>query len=334
MSALRAGVIGLGVGAQHIAGYQACENCEVTAICDCDPEVLSRIGRQYPDISHYSSADALLDDDRIDIVSIASYDDAHAAQILRAIESSKHVFVEKPLCLLHDDARAIRAALQANPQIKLSSNLILRMSPRFNDLRQRIADGQLGRLYHLEADYLYGRKHKLTDGWRGRVDDYSVILGGAVHMIDLLRWLSGDEIVAVSACGNRIATRDTQFRYDDMAVGLLKFTNGAVGKVSANFACVHPHFHALSIYGDQGTFINGPQDATLIQLSSEGPQTQLLSTDYHTLPKGKLISGFVQAVLDDSEPPVPADDVFRTLSVCFALQEATQSDQWVTVEYL
>lgn len=334
MSILRAGVIGLGVGAQHIAGYHACEGCEVAAICDFDPEVLSRIGQQYPDITRYSSADALLDDDSINVVSIASYDDAHAAQVLKAIKAGKHIFVEKPLCLLREDAIAIRAALQANPQIKLSSNLILRMSPRFDDLRQRIADGQLGRLYHLEADYLYGRKYKLTEGWRGRVDDYSVILGGAVHMIDLLRWLSGDEIVAVSACGNPIATRETQFRYDDLAVGLLKFASGAVGKVSANFACVHPHFHALSIYGDLGTFINSMQDATLIQQTTEGPLNQLLSTDYRTLPKGQLISGFVQAVLNDSDPPVTTDDVFRTLSVCFALQEATQSDQWVTVEYL
>ena len=53
-------------------------------------------------------------------------------------------------------------------------------------MRELIAAGELGELFHLEGDYDYGRRHKLTDGWRGRIPYYSVVLGGAIHMVDLL----------------------------------------------------------------------------------------------------------------------------------------------------
>ena len=54
-----------------------------------------------------------------------------------------------------------------------------------------MAAGDLGRVYYMEADYNYGRIHKIVDGWRGAIDYYSVFLGGAVHMVDLLLWLTG-----------------------------------------------------------------------------------------------------------------------------------------------
>lgn len=334
MSTLRAGVIGLGVGAQHVEGYNSSEGSRTIAVCDSDPKALAAITQRHSRLKQYDNAEDLLGDPEIDIVSIASYDDVHADQAIRAIEAGKHVFVEKPLCLRKEDAVAIRAALNSNPEVQLSSNLILRMSPRFCDLRQRVSAGELGTLFHVEADYLYGRKHKLTDGWRGQVDDYSVLLGGAVHMVDLLRWVMNDEVVAVAACSNGIATRETQFRYDDMALGLLRFSSGAVGKVSANFACIHPHYHQLAIYGDQGSFINGPEQATLIRSTPKGPQTESINTPYRTLPKGLLIESFVASIRGSVAPLVTADDVFKTLSVCFALQEATQSDHWVPVHYL
>ena len=81
---------------------------------------------------------------------------------------------EKPLCLFLDEAVQIADALRKRPDLKLSSNLILRCSPRFKELKARILDGELGEIYAIEADYNYGRIEKLTDGWRGKIDFYSV----------------------------------------------------------------------------------------------------------------------------------------------------------------
>ena len=122
-----------------------------------------------PRIVVVEDAAIVVDDPSIDIVSIASFDDAHAAQVMRALDRGKHVFVEKPLCLTVEEFRAMEGRLTDNPKLRLSSNLILRASPRFIDLRQRIGEGGFGRLFNIEADYLYGRLEKLTAGWRSHI---------------------------------------------------------------------------------------------------------------------------------------------------------------------
>ncbi len=60
MVKLRAGIIGLGVGEQHIAGYQKHPGCEVVALCDSDERRLAYARRKYPAMQHYSYADDLL----------------------------------------------------------------------------------------------------------------------------------------------------------------------------------------------------------------------------------------------------------------------------------
>jgi predicted dehydrogenase len=117
-------------------------------------------------------------DTALQIVVVASYDDHLAAQ--------RHVFSEKPMCITEADAAAIRKALADAPGLRLSSNTILRVWPRFLNLRHKILSGSMGKLFYAEGDYNYGRLHKLSQGWRGRIPHYSVMLGGGVHMVDLL----------------------------------------------------------------------------------------------------------------------------------------------------
>ncbi len=334
MSKLRAGIIGLGVGEQHIAGYQNHPQCEVVALCDCDDRRLADARRKYPAMQHYSNADDLLADPGIDVVSIASYDNHHYGHTREAILAGKHVFVEKPLCVYPEEAQALRILLNDHPQVLLSSNLILRRVPRFLELRRMIAAGELGELFHVEGDYNYGRLHKITEGWRGRIEFYSVVYGGAVHMVDLLLWLTGDRVVEVSAVGNAIASRGSQFKFDDVAVGLLRFESGLVGKVSANYGCVMPHFHGLAIYGTKGTFINGPRDAQLYHSRDPEQPPRTIADDYPGVHKGALAYDFVESILSDRAPLVTLEDVFRSMSVCFAIEQARDQGRTVEVEYL
>ena len=170
MPELRAGIIGLGVGEQHIAGYEAHPGCVVTALCDFDPAKEEMARAKYPDKRFYRRDTDLLDDPDIDVVSIASFDDYHHAQLVRALNNRKHVFVEKPLCQFEEQLRDIRLGLINNPDLLISSNLILRQSPRFLWLKEQIDQGHMGRIYYMEGDYNYGRLHKIIGGWRGKLD--------------------------------------------------------------------------------------------------------------------------------------------------------------------
>lgn len=334
MKRLRAGIIGLGVGEKHIAGYQSHPECEVVALCDFSEEKLAMAGRRYPGVKLTSKAEELLKDPDIDIISIASYDNFHYQQIVQAIGHDKHIFIEKPLCLYESEAANIRQLLRQKPGLKMSSNLILRLSPRFRQLKQMITDGDLGQLFYVEGDYNYGRLHKITEGWRGKIDFYSVVYGGAVHMVDLLLWLTGERVVDVAAFGNDIASRGKGFRYNDMVVSILKFESGLTGKVAANFGCVSPHFHALNIYGTRATFVNGLDYATLFESRDPAQTAKKITTPYPGIEEGNLIFSFVESILDRSPAEAPVDDIFKTMSVCFAIEKATHQSDSVKVKYI
>jgi predicted dehydrogenase len=327
---LRAGVIGLGVGEQHVAGYLAHPACEVAAVCDLDEEKLAAQRARDPLVRTTRDADELLADPEIDVVSVASYDDVHYKHVRKALEAGKHVFVEKPLCHHTEEAVELHRLLSERPELRLSSNLVLRASPRFRELKERIARGGLGELYYVEADYDYGRLHKLTQGWRGDLEFYSVVYGGAVHVVDLLLWLTGDRVVEVSARGNRIASRDSKFRFNDLVVATLEFESGLLGKVTANFGCVMPHFHALQVFGTGATFVNGLDRATLY--TRDGAET--IETAYPGVTKDALVHGFVDAILDGGQPPVTADEVFAGMAVCFAIEASVRERSAVAVHGL
>lgn len=334
MGRLRAGVIGLGVGEKHAEALAANADCDLVALCDNDAERLAQVAARFPGVRAVEKDVEILDDPTIDLICIASYDDVHFTQTMRALDHGKHVFVEKPFVVHEHEARAVRKQLEKHKNLRLSSNLILRRSPRFLDLRQRIERGELGRLYHLEADYNYGRLDKITKGWRGRLDFYSAVHGGGVHVADLAMWLAGDRIVEVSAMGNAIASAGSGFKNFDNVVALVRFEHGAVGKVGVNFGCVMPHFHPVEVYGTQATFINGRECAWLY--TSRDPQVPpaRIETEYPGVHKGNLIASFVNAILGRGPADVNEQDVFASLSVCCAIERSAHTGAPVMVEYV
>jgi predicted dehydrogenase len=128
---LKAAVIGYGVGAKHAAAYHAMDGAELVAVCDFDVGKRAIAAAAFPSIKVVSDAAEILSDPSIDLVSIASHDDAHHAQAVAALSTGKHVFVEKPLYLSREEAVEIRALLKTNSELRLSSNFNLRTAPRF-----------------------------------------------------------------------------------------------------------------------------------------------------------------------------------------------------------
>jgi predicted dehydrogenase len=251
---INVGVIGLGVGAKHARVLYSNKKVNLVTLCDFDNKKINLYKKIFKNCKFTTNPDDIFKNPNIDIVSIASYDNFHAKHILQAIKYNKHFFVEKPFCLNINELNKICLNLKKKKKIIFSSNLVLRSNPAFMDLKKRIKKKTTGDIYYCEGDYNYGRINKILHGWRGQIPFYSVILGGAIHLIDLIVWLSNKKIQYVTAEGNKISTNNTNFKNYDLVSALLKFKDGMIAKVTSNFASVTPHHHILSVYGTKSTF--------------------------------------------------------------------------------
>lgn len=319
---INGGVIGLGVGEQHVVALLEHPYLDKVFIWDQNPQKLEEVKLRNPKAIIVKKESDIVGHSNCDLVCISSYDSDHYDQCITCIESGQHIFVEKPVCLYIDEAKSIIKCLRDNPKVRFSSNLILRKSSRFSDLKNRIGNNELGKVYSIDADYYYGRLGKLTEGWRGEIDFYSVFLGGGVHMVDLVRWLSGKEAISVFAVSNKIVTEGTKFRYDDYVSAMISFEGGMQARVSANFGCVHPHFHSVKVFGTKSTFINQKESANLHNCRSPDEIPQLIDTDYPGCKKGDLLRSFVNELENGTPPAYTVEDIFETLAVCFAVEQS------------
>jgi len=331
---INAAVIGLGVGESHILGLQSHPFCEVKTICDINQEVVQKVGSRYPSCSLSTDPNWILSDPNIQLVCIASYDDVHEQQVVSALRNNKHVFVEKPLCLTSKELSNIAEELKLHPHLLLSSNLILRKTPRFIELHERIKLGQLGNIFHIEGSYDYGRLHKLTDGWRGKIPNYSVTLGGGIHLIDLMIWLSGKKITYVSGVGNGLATSESHFEGLSLTSASIGFEDGSTAQITSNYASVTPHHHKLCIYGTKGTFEQTHMGAAYYCSRDPSEKPEEVSTPYPGTAKGDLLANFIDSILDEENLPlISAQEVLDATSVALAIDQSIRSQSSQSVNY-
>lgn len=331
---LNVAVIGLGVGEQHARAFAAGPHSTVTWLYDLDTAKADRLAADLGQGRTAESYDQILADPAVDAVSIATFDHLHFDEVRRAFDAGKHVFVEKPLCRTEDEVDAIFACWEKAGRPHLRSNLVLRAAPVYRWLKDAVSAGEFGDLYAFDGDYLYGRLEKITEGWRKDVPDYSVMEGGGVHIIDLMLWLMGETPTDVAAQGSKIATRGTDFQYDDFMAATYRFSSGAVGRITANFGCVHPHHHVIRLFGTKATFIYDDQGPRLFRDRRDGAKAEAL--DLAPLPEGKgvLIPEFIDAIRTGADPGPAAAREFDLIRAVAAADAAQQSGhpQTITTE--
>jgi predicted dehydrogenase len=325
-----AAVVGLGVGEAHARAYAADPRAELRSVYDLDVERARRLAAELG-VRAVGSLEEILADDGVDAVSIASFDDAHFGQALAALDAGKHVFVEKPLCRSVHEARSLARAWEDAGQPALMSNLVLRAAPLYRDLRAQLAAGELGVPYAFDGDYLYGRLHKITEEWRSRVDDYSVMLGGGVHLVDLMLWLTGERPVRVTAVGNRISTEGTAFRYRDFVAATFEFESGLVGRITANFGSVHPHQHVVRIFGTAAAFLHDDAGARMYESRDPAVPARQLDAASLAATKGDLVPAFLRAI--EMPDPAAVHHELDVICVAAAADRALAEGRNVDVEY-
>lgn len=327
-------VVGLGVGEEHARAFLSTKHCRLRAFYDLDPAKSRRLAELFGVDAIALTFEEILQNPDAQVVSIASYDDAHFEQVLMALRAAKHIFVEKPLCRSTQELRAIERAWRENGACHLASNLVLRVAPLYQWLKRAIEAGDLGEMYAFDGDYLYGRLHKIAEGWRKDVHDYSVMQGGGIHLVDLMLWLTRERPVWVMAAGNRIATAGTGFRYHDYMAATFRFASGLVGRITANFGCVHRHQHVVRVFGTKATFIYDDMGPRLHEGRDPSIPPKMLDMDPLPASKGALIPVFIDGIQSGRDTRAETRHEFDVISACVAADQALATGQAVEIEYV
>jgi predicted dehydrogenase len=143
------GIIGFGfMGKAHAAAYEAAAtsgfDCRVVAVADPRGKESTTDAAAVRDTTVYTSAERLLADERVRLVSICTYTDTHAPLAAAALKAGKHVLVEKPVSLESETVRALRDEAAAHQGLVCIPAMCMRFWPGWDWLAATIKDGSLG----------------------------------------------------------------------------------------------------------------------------------------------------------------------------------------------
>jgi len=243
------------------------------AICGRDREGVQQAAEKFGFASWETDWHQLIQREDIDLIDVGTPNNSHAEIVLEAVKAGKHVLCEKPLAMNLREAVAMWRAAEANRVIHMISHNY-RFAPAVQLARKLIAEGRLGRIYHVRAQYLQDwiMDPQFPLVWRLRKEvTGSGALGDiASHILDLARFLVG-EITEVCGmmetfikerplgemAGGLHAAREAgtgTVEVDDAAAFLARFENGAVGVFEATrFAAGNRNKNKIEINGSKGS---------------------------------------------------------------------------------
>lgn len=317
MDKLRAGVIGLRMGAAHARAYAANPQVDLVALCDKDEATLQRLAAETGAFFTTTEPEALIERDDLDIINVVTPDNFHAPLTIAAAEAGKHVLCEKPMAPTWDECvRMVQAADRANRKLMIGQSY--RFTDRYVAVQRAVEAGEVGEVFYVDSEYWNNLEGVGGAGnWRNDPSIRHPFLGGC-HALDLTRFIAGD-VVEVSAYANHLAFEEQPT--DDCIIAQLVFASGAIGRALVSSGCKCPARTTLAAYGTAGTVLEGQ-----ICRTSGKPKEEWAFEPLPLPPLPASIYGeceaFVQSILNDTLPPVDAHDNLNTMAGCFAVVES------------
>ena len=109
---IKAAIIGMGIGQKHYEAIEKYQNSEVKIICEKNQKKINYLKKKFPNKIITKNENKIFTNKDINLVSIASYDNDHYSQIMKSLQSNKHVIVEKPICLENKQLKNIYKLLK------------------------------------------------------------------------------------------------------------------------------------------------------------------------------------------------------------------------------
>ncbi|HET9648048.1 MAG TPA: Gfo/Idh/MocA family oxidoreductase [Microlunatus sp.] len=267
----RFALVGAGVIGTHHAAVmtELADRIELAAVVDVDLERAEALSSLHGGKAFVSLGDALAAID-IDVVTVCTPTGNHGTVAIEALRAGKHVIIEKPAETTLAKTDAILAAQEvAGTQVAVISQH--RFDPATEIAVDAIAHGELGRLTSgiASIDWWRGQSYYDSGDWRGtwELDGGGALMNQGVHTVDLLVATLGRP-VEVFAYTDTLAHE--RIEVEDVAVGVVRFENGALGVLHATTAAYPGLSARLQVHGDQGSVIIDNDRLSFIHVTPRG----------------------------------------------------------------
>ncbi len=161
---IRWGILGSGRIAKSLAdGLSVLPDGKLVAVGSRSQESADAFGDLYQVPRRHSSYEALANDPEVDVIYVATPHSLHKENTLLCLEGGKAVLCEKPFAVNADEAREM-VAVARERNLFLMEGMWSRFPPGMVKVRQLIADGALGELRSLQADFGFKAKNRDPEG--------------------------------------------------------------------------------------------------------------------------------------------------------------------------
>lgn len=356
MKKVKVGLIGTGGIARgcHIPGFKSVpDECEIVWACDVDSALAASVAAEHGIPKQTGDYHDVLNDPEVDAVAITTPNKFHMQPTVDALNAGKHVLCEKPLAMNAEEAKVMCRAARDNGKI-LQVALQMRFGGGAKFLKDYIDKGHMGDIYYARAQAL---RRRGVPHWGVFIDKEKQgggpLVDIGVHILDLTLSLMGYP-KPLSASGKTWDTLGknpeivnpwgeydrSKFTVEDMAVGFIRFENGAVVTLESSFmANIKEDLFRTELFGTKsGALLKAGGDDPLEiytevdrQLFDMKPRNVRDVPSQHTAE----IQAFVKAVREGGPSPVPGEQGLILNAVFDALYKSTETgrEEPVDVSY-
>lgn len=337
MEKVRIGVIGLGtMGRHYVKIYSQHPLAEVTAVCAPRQEQVEEVRSAYPS-DGYTDYRKMLERKDLDAVVVATPDAAHFAPARDALQTGRHVFVEKPFTTDLDEAdQLIRLAQRTKKKIQVAFNH--RWLSSYYHGKVAVESGQIGAPlmgYARKNDTIYVSTEHIK--WAGKTTSAWFL---SSHDIDLMRWWLASEAVEARALGRKEVLAARGIPTYDAIQAQVKFASGAFATFES--AWIYPNTFPstvdsyMELIGTAG-HLHFDRKRESIEMSTEKkfsyPKMFLNSEVFGRL-RGAFpscLEDFLYSILEDQPTRVDGFDGRQVTAILKAIHESLETGQAVKI---
>jgi len=281
----------------------------------------------------YHTFEEMVVDPHIDAIVLCSTPDVRAEQAIMAAQNGKHLVIEKPMAMNKADLWRMAEAITRNP-VRTVVSFVLRWNPSFDTTKALIDKDAIGRIFMAQIDYWHNIGPQYGQfRWSSTTEmGGSSILSAGCHAVDALRYFAGEiEEVTAYSC---TTWSHSEYEFDPNAIAIFKLKNGGLGKISSSVECSTTYKFNVHLLGEKGAIMDnqlfshtlpGQTDYAVI------PTILPNSGDVSHHPFADEIKEFTRAIIQGNVPRSDFFDAYKTMEVCFAIDESIRSGSKVSL---